>query len=85
MPGVPAADLKAAAAAQVTRAAEAGDTLALMIWGMQSIYGPDLAERQPQLGYGCLLAMDLIAFERLGPNHPKARDFESGSALTALP
>ena len=73
---------KAAATAQVTRAAEAGDTLALTIWGMQSIYGSDLAERQPQLGVGYLLAMDLIALERLGPNHPKARDFENGSALT---
>ncbi|MDN4039286.1 hypothetical protein [Massilia sp. YIM B02443] len=73
---------KAAASAQVIKAAEAGDTLALLIWGMQSIYGSDLAERQPQLGFGYLLAMDLIAFDRLGPNHPKAKDFENGSALT---
>lgn len=73
---------KAAASAQVTKAAEAGDTLALLIWGMQSIYGSDLAERQPQLGVGYLLAMDLIAVEHLGPNHPKAKDLANGSALT---
>jgi len=76
---------KATAASQLDTAAEAGDTTALMLWGMQKLGGSDLTDRDPVQGYGYLLAVGLIGAELAQPGDPSPQMFAEGSGLlTAL-
>jgi len=51
---------KATAATQLDAAAEAGDTTALMLWGLQKLGGSDLTDKRPAQGYVYLVAVGLI-------------------------
>jgi hypothetical protein len=76
---------KATAASQLDAAAEAGDTTALMLWGMQKLAGSNLADKRPVQGYGYLLALGLIEAEVAPPGDPSPQMFAEGSGLlTAL-
>lgn len=72
---------KATAIAQITQAAEAGDLTTLMWWGVQNLYGSELAEKNPVTGYGYLLAFGLIQADRLGADDPGARAYRDGSEV----
>lgn len=72
---------KATAVAQLTRAAEAGDSLTLMTWGLENFSGSDLTDRQPALGYTYLLANGLIQADRFGAKHVAAQAYADGSPL----
>lgn len=72
---------KATAVAQLTRAAEAGDPLTLMIWGLENLGGSDLTDKQPALGYTYLLANGLIQADRFGAKHLSAQTYADGSPL----
>lgn len=75
---------KATAGAELTRAAEAGEAGALVVWGIQNLYGSGLADKQPVLGYGYLLANGLIHADRFGPNDPTAKAYADGGALAGV-
>jgi len=76
---------KATAASQLDTAAEAGDTTALMLWGMQKLGGSDLTDRHPVQGYGYLLAVGLIDAQIAQPDDRPPQMFAEGSGLlTAL-
>jgi len=76
---------KATAASQLDMAAEAGDTTALMLWGMQKLGGSDLTNRHPVQGYGYLLAVGLIDAQIAQPGDGSPQMFAEGSGLlTAL-
>lgn len=76
---------KATAASQLDAAAEAGDTTALMLWGMQKLGGSDLTDRHPVQGYGYLLAVGLIDAQIAQPGDRSPQMFAEGSGLlTAL-
>lgn len=72
---------KQTARAQLVDAAEAGDPITLVTWGVQNISGSDLAARDPVLGYGYLLAFGLIDAYRNGPNSPGALAYRDDSAM----
>lgn len=72
---------KAGAIAQVEQAAEAGDFAALLVWGLRKLNGDALAARDPQLGYGYLLAFGLIQAHRFGANDPGAQAYREGSDM----
>lgn len=72
---------KATATAQLTQAAEAGDPVALHAWGVQKLLGSGLADKEPELGYGYLLATGFIQADLLGPNAAAAQSYADGSAL----
>jgi hypothetical protein len=76
---------KATAASQLDTAAEAGDTTALMLWGLQKLGGSDLTDRHPVQGYGYLVAVGLIEAEVAQPGDRSPQMFAEGSGLlTAL-
>lgn len=76
---------KATAASQLDTAAEAGDTTALMLWGMQKLTGSDLTDKRPVQGYGYLVAVGLIDAEVAQPGDRSPQLFAEGSGLlTAL-
>lgn len=76
---------KATAASQLDTAAEAGDTTALMLWGLQKLGGSDLTDRHPVQGYGYLVAVGLIEAEIAQPGERSPQMFAEGSGLlTAL-
>lgn len=76
---------KATAASQLDKAAEAGDTTALMLWGMQKLTGSDLTDKRPVQGYGYLVAVGLIDAQVAQPGDRSPQMFAEGSGLlTAL-
>jgi hypothetical protein len=76
---------KATAASQLDTAAEAGDTTALMLWGMQKLTGSDLTDKRPVQGYGYLVAVGLIDAQVAQPGDRSPQMFAEGSGLlTAL-
>jgi hypothetical protein len=76
---------KATAASQLDKAAEAGDTTALMLWGMQKLTGSDLTDKHPVQGYGYLVAVGLIDAQVAQPGDRSPQMFAEGSGLlTAL-
>lgn len=72
---------KATAVAQLRQAAEAGDPLTLMVWGLENLSGSDLTDKQPALGYTYLLANGLIQGDRFGAKHVPAQTYADGSPL----
>ncbi|MBD8542108.1 hypothetical protein IFU00_07445 [Oxalobacteraceae sp. CFBP 8761] len=76
---------KATAASQLDTAAEAGDTTALLLWGMQKLTGSDLTDKHPVQGYGYLVAVGLIDAQVAQPGDRSPQIFAEGSGLlTAL-
>ena len=76
---------KATAASQLDTAAEAGDTTALLLWGMQKLTGSDLTDKHPVQGYGYLVAVGLIDAQVAQPGDRSPQMFAEGSGLlTAL-
>lgn len=71
---------KAAAVAQLNRAAEAGDPTTLIVWSMQSLNGSDLADKNPALAYRYLIAFGMINGDQFGPNNTTAKAYADGSA-----
>lgn len=69
---------KARAVTQLTQAAEAGDLATLTVWGIQKLYGSDLADKDAVLGYGYLLAVSFIEADRSGPDSAGARAYRDG-------
>lgn len=70
---------KATAATQLDTAAEAGDTTALMLWGLQKLGGSDLTDKRPVQGYGYLVAVGLIEAEVAQPGDRSPQMFAEGS------
>ena len=76
---------KATAATQLDTAAEAGDTTALMLWGLQKLGGSDLTDKRPVQGYGYLVAVGMIDAQVAQPGDRSPQMFAEGSGLlTAL-
>ncbi|MEG2902239.1 MAG: hypothetical protein RR983_18240, partial [Massilia sp.] len=76
---------KATAASQLDTAAEAGDTTALLLWGMQKLTGSDLTDKHPVQGYGYLVAVGMIDAQVAQPGDRSPQMFAEGSGLlTAL-
>lgn len=71
---------KAAAVAQLNRAAEAGDPTTLLVWSMQSLNGSNLADKNPALAYRYLIAFGMINGDQFGPNNMTAKVYADGSA-----
>jgi len=72
---------KTTATTQLSQAAEAGDMLTLLLWGLQLLHGSELTEKNPLLGYSYLLAYGFIELNRLGPNNPEAQTYREGSPM----
>jgi len=72
---------KTTATTQLSQAAEAGDMLTLLVWGLQLLSGSELTEKNPQLGYSYLLAYGFIQLDRLGQNDPAAQTYREGSPM----
>lgn len=72
---------KASAVEQLTRAAEAGDQATLTVWGIQTLYGSDLAPKDPVQGYAYLVASVILEAERLGLGTLSAQAQADGSPL----
>lgn len=75
---------KVKAATQLTQAADSGDSVALIVWGLQLLNGSSLTPKDPVLGYGYLLAFGLIQAERIGPNDAGAQTYKDGSPLMTV-
>lgn len=72
---------KATATKQLSQAAEAGDMVVLLVWGLQLLNGSELAEKNPLLGYSYLLAFGFIQLDRSGPNDQGAQTYRDGSPM----
>jgi hypothetical protein len=72
---------KTTATTQLTQAAEAGDLMVLLVWGLQLLTGSELTEKNPLLGFSYLLAFGFVQSDRLGPTDPGAQMYKDGSPM----
>jgi hypothetical protein len=72
---------KTTATTQLTQAAEAGDQMVLLVWGLQLLSGSGFAEKNPVLGLSYLLAFGFIQSDRAGPGDPGAQMYKDGSTM----
>jgi hypothetical protein len=72
---------KTTATTQLSKAAEDGDLMVLLVWGLQLLSGSDLAEKNPMLGFSYLAAFGFVQSDRMGPNDPGAQAYKDGSQM----
>ncbi|QJE02262.1 hypothetical protein HH212_21410 [Massilia forsythiae] len=72
---------KAQASALLDQATQTGDQAALAAWGIQNMFGSELREPDPVLGYGYWLALGLISADRSRPGDAGATAYADGGEL----
>ena len=72
---------KTTATTQLTQAAEDGDLVVLLVWGLQLLGGSEIAEKNPVLGLSYLLAFGFVQSDRMGPADPGAQMYKDGSPM----